>query len=70
MVNDLLENDIACRPLICGSINEHPFWYEKYGKQNLPISKKVHANGLYLPNNHQMTDDEIDRVIKITNKHL
>lgn len=70
LVCALEENNIACRPLICGSINEHPFWYEKYEKKDLPISKDVHENGLYLPNNHQMTEDEVDRVIEIVNKYL
>ena len=66
----LITNNIECRPLICGSINEHPFWYERYGKQNLPNSKLVHNYGLYLPNNHQMTDEEISKVIEVVNKHV
>jgi CheY-like chemotaxis protein len=64
------ENNIECRPLICGSINEHPFWYERYGKQELPISKRVHEYGLYLPNNHQMTIEEVDTVINIVNQYV
>lgn len=70
LVKSLTENGVECRPLICGSINEHPFWYERYGKQNLPNSKLVHEYGLYLPNNHQMTEDEVDTVIKIVNENL
>ena len=70
LVEKLTENNVECRPLICGSINEHPFWYERYGKQNLPISKKVHEYGLYLPNNHQMTVEEIDKVINIVNQYV
>jgi CDP-6-deoxy-D-xylo-4-hexulose-3-dehydrase len=70
LVEKLTENNIECRPLICGSINEHPFWYERYGKQDLPISKKVHEYGLYLPNNHQMTVEEIDKVINIVNQYV
>ncbi len=70
LVEKLTENNVECRPLICGSINEHPFWYERYGKQDLPISKKVHEYGLYLPNNHQMTVEEIDKVINIVNKYV
>ena len=70
LVEKLTENNIECRPLICGSINEHPFWYERYGKQDLPISKKVHEYGLYLPNNHQMTVEEVDKVINIVNKYV
>jgi CDP-6-deoxy-D-xylo-4-hexulose-3-dehydrase len=70
LTEELIKNNIECRPLICGSINEHPFWYERYGKQNLPNSKLVHEFGLYIPNNHQMTDDEISKVIKIVNNNL
>jgi len=66
----LLENDIECRPLICGSINEHPFWYERFGKSSLPNSKLVHEMGIYIPNNHQMTDEEISKVINIVNENL
>jgi CDP-6-deoxy-D-xylo-4-hexulose-3-dehydrase len=70
LVEKLTENNIECRPLICGSINEHPFWYERYGKQELPISKRVHEFGLYLPNNHQMTIEEVDKVINIVNQYV
>ena len=70
LTNSLIENNIECRPLICGSINEHPFWFERYGKQELPNSKMVHEYGIYLPNNHQMTDDEINKVIKIVNENI
>ena len=66
----LLKNDIECRPLICGSINEHPFWYERFGKSSLPNSKLVHEMGIYIPNNHQMTDEEISKVINIVNENL
>lgn len=68
--NSLILNDIECRPLICGSINEHPFWYERYGKSVLPNSKLVHDYGIYIPNNHQMSNDEIDKVITIVNENL
>ena len=70
LINELSKNNIECRPLICGSINEHPFWYERYGKQELNNSKIVHEYGLYIPNNHQMTDDEINKVIKIVNENI
>ena len=70
VVEELTKNNIECRPLICGSINEHPFWYERYGKQILNNSKLVHEYGLYLPNNHQMTDDELTKVIKIVNENI
>lgn len=70
VVSKLKENEIECRPLICGSINEHPFWYERYEKQDLPMAKKLHKYGLYIPNNHQLTDDEISKVIHVVNNAL
>jgi CDP-6-deoxy-D-xylo-4-hexulose-3-dehydrase len=70
LVEELTDNDIECRPLICGSINEHPFWYERYGHSDLPKSKKVHEYGIYLPNNHEMTEEELNKVIEIVNNNL
>ncbi len=70
LVEALTNNNIECRPLICGSINEHPFWYERYGKTNLPISKKIHEYGLYLPNNHEMTEEELNKIIEIVNNNI
>jgi CDP-6-deoxy-D-xylo-4-hexulose-3-dehydrase len=66
----LTDNDIECRPLICGSIGEHPFWYERYGKQNLPMAKKVHEYGLYIPNHPKLTRGEMDKIIKIVNENI
>lgn len=68
--DELIKNNIECRPLICGSINEHPFWFERYGKSDLPNSKLVHEFGLYIPNNHEMTDDELTTIIRVVNKNL
>lgn len=70
LTQELIKNNIECRPLICGSINEHPFWYERFGRKNLPNSKLVHEFGLYIPNNHQMTDEEISKVIEIVNQNI
>lgn len=63
----LFENGVENRPLICGSINEQPFWYEKYGKTYLPNSKVVHYNGMYLPNNPDMSLNEIRKITDIVN---
>lgn len=70
LVKALNDNDIECRPLICGSINEHPFWYERYGKNELPNSKILHEYGLYLPNNHQMNEYEINKIINVVNNNI
>jgi CDP-6-deoxy-D-xylo-4-hexulose-3-dehydrase len=70
LTQELIDNNIECRPLICGSINEHPFWYERYEKIELPIAKRIHEYGMYIPNNHLMTEEELNRVITIVNKHV
>jgi len=69
VVDKLMENNVECRPLICGSINEQPFWYEKFGKFDLPNAKIIHENGLYLPNNPDMKKSEIIFISKIINKY-
>jgi CDP-6-deoxy-D-xylo-4-hexulose-3-dehydrase len=70
LVKELSDNNIECRPLICGSMNEQPFWFEKYEKQYLPNAIKVHEKGLYLPNHQELTEDEIKRICEIINKIL
>ena len=70
MVKALNDNNIECRPLICGSIGEHPFWYERYGKPELPNAKKIHEYGVYIPNHPKMTKEELDKVIKIVNENV
>ncbi len=68
IVKDLLENGVECRPLICGSIGRQPFWIEKYGQCQLPIGDKVHFNGFYLPNNPDLTEDEIESICEIVKR--
>ncbi len=70
LIKTLIKNDIETRPLICGSINQQPFWYERYGKAKTPNADYLHEYGLYLPNNHQITKDEITFICDIVNEVL
>lgn len=71
LVKTLQDNEIETRPLICGSINQQPFWYEKYGKSDeVPNADYLHEYGLYLPNNHQITKEEIIFICEIVNNCL
>lgn len=70
LVLKLQKNNIECRPLICGSMNEQPFWNDLYGHQILENSKKVHVNGLYLPNHHELKENEIKFICEIVNEIL
>lgn len=67
LVELLNKNNIECRPLICGSMNEQPFWYERFGKKELPNAKKVHEKGLYIPNHQDLTENEIIFISEIIN---
>lgn len=70
LVKSLKQNNIETRPLICGSIGEQPFWKALYGEVKLPISSLVHKNGLYIPNNHELTLDEIQLMCDIVNEAI
>jgi len=67
IVEKLMKNKIETRPLICGSIGRQPFWIKKYGLTNLKNADLVHDYGLYLPNNHEITTDEVKFVCEIVN---
>lgn len=68
VVKNFSENDIETRPLICGSIGRQPFWAKEYGETKLAFADIVHNHGLYLPNNHQITEEEILRVCRMFNQ--
>jgi CDP-4-dehydro-6-deoxyglucose reductase, E1 len=64
MVKNLVDNNIECRPLICGSMGTQPFYTELYGQKELPNVSKIDACGIYVPNHPQLTDDEINLICK------
>ncbi|MEP1327355.1 DegT/DnrJ/EryC1/StrS family aminotransferase [Pseudophaeobacter sp.] len=61
----LKAQQIECRPLICGNIARHPFWVRKYGEQVLPTADLIHDFGIYLPNHHNLTANDIARVTTV-----
>jgi CDP-6-deoxy-D-xylo-4-hexulose-3-dehydrase len=69
IVKDLNNSNIECRPLVCGSIGRQPYWINLYGSINLEFADIVHNFGMYVPNNHQMKDEEIELISKIINKN-
>jgi CDP-6-deoxy-D-xylo-4-hexulose-3-dehydrase len=66
----LIEAKIECRPLVCGSISKQPFYYEQYGLKEFPFSDIVHDYGLYIPNNPDMTTNEIDYISDVVNSAI
>ena len=70
VVSELIENKIECRPLVCGSIGLQPYWKNIYGEQNFEFANIVHHNGLYLPNNQDITENDIEFICHIINKNI
>lgn len=65
IVKNLLKNEIECRPLICGSMGQQPFWIKQYGRISFPVADKVHYQGLYVPINQDLTTIEIDFICDV-----
>jgi CDP-6-deoxy-D-xylo-4-hexulose-3-dehydrase len=66
----LMENDVECRPLVCGSIGKQPFWKDIYGEQSLEFADKVDDFGLYLPNHPNLTEQDIKYVCDLVNEKI
>lgn len=67
VVNALKNNNIECRPLICGSMGKQPFYKKIKGECKLPNADYIHTNGLYVPNHQSLTEYEIDSICNIIN---
>ena len=66
----LTDAQVEHRPLIVGSISRQPFWIDRYGLQDLKNGEEVHKNGLYIPNNYDMLDSEIELICDVINKEI
>ena len=67
VAKSLKSQGIECRPLICGNIARHPFWVRVYGEQTLPQADIIHDYGIYLPNHHNLSTDDVTRVAECFN---
>lgn len=71
LVAHLSKNQIDCRPLIAGNLARHPFCEDyEFDLRKLPFADKIHKQGLYLPNNHEMTEEEVLYVCEKVNEVL
>ena len=61
---------IETRPLVCGSMGRQPFWIKEYGEVRLDFADKVHEYGLYVPNNHEMSEQEVQYVCDVLNRNI
>jgi CDP-6-deoxy-D-xylo-4-hexulose-3-dehydrase len=65
LVNDLGNNNIACRPLISGSMGTQPFYKRIYGEKILPNCSIVDERGVYVPNHPLLMQEDIQRICDI-----
>lgn len=67
IVDALKKADIETRPLVCGSIGRQPFFSAKYGERALKNCDIVDKLGLYVPNNPDLTTDELKLIVDTVN---
>ena len=67
IVERLLNNGIECRPLICGSMGQQPFYKKYYKEQTLNNCSFVDEFGFYIPNNPDLTEIELEYIVKVIN---
>jgi CDP-6-deoxy-D-xylo-4-hexulose-3-dehydrase len=70
IANELFNNGIEVRPLVCGSIGEQPFWIKNYGHLYLENASYFHNNGMYLPNHPKLKKSDIEFICEIVNKNI
>jgi CDP-4-dehydro-6-deoxyglucose reductase, E1 len=70
IVEKLKENNVEVRPLICGSMGTQPFYSKIYGKQELKNVSVIDNKGFYIPNNHNITNEEIIFMCDIINSEI
>jgi CDP-6-deoxy-D-xylo-4-hexulose-3-dehydrase len=69
IVENLQVSGVETRPLICGSLEKQPFWVKNFiQKDRLRNADIVHDHGFYLPNNTDITEEEIKLICSIVEK--
>jgi CDP-6-deoxy-D-xylo-4-hexulose-3-dehydrase len=69
IVDELKNNEVEVRPMICGSMGTQPFYVKKYGKLYLENVTEVDTFGFYVPNHPKLTKDEIKFICNIVNRY-
>jgi CDP-6-deoxy-D-xylo-4-hexulose-3-dehydrase len=67
LVETFNKEGVECRPLICGSIGQQPFWKKRYGECSLPMADRINKYGMYVPNHQSMTPEDVHKVSAIIN---
>lgn len=72
LVKELQDAGVEVRPLVCGSIGHQPFWKVfrdcHISPQSFVYADRVDKQGIYLPNNPDLTKEEICYISDIVNR--
>jgi len=67
IVRDLQDKDIEVRPLIAGNMANKPMW--KGSKAGLKNCELIEANGFYIPNHQDLTQEDMNLIINVINEY-
>jgi len=70
IIKDLEDNNIACRPLISGSMGTQPFYKKIYGELKLPNCSIIDERGMYVPNHPKLIKEDIELICKIIVRNI
>jgi CDP-6-deoxy-D-xylo-4-hexulose-3-dehydrase len=55
--------NVEIRPIVGGSMTKQPFF--KYNEHSCPNAEMIHENGFYIPNNPDLTNEEINTICNL-----
>lgn len=70
IVEELRNNQVECRPLICGSMGSQPMYTSRYGEKILKNANRLKNFGFYVPNHQNILSEDVDFICGIINKNL
>lgn len=70
IVENLTNEGIEVRPLVCGNLGNQPVWKENFERVSLPNAEQVDSYGMYLPNNHEMGEEEVNIISDVINSSI
>lgn len=66
----LKNNQVECRPLICGSMGTQPMYVSRYGKLILPNAEHLKNYGFYVPNHQNLSTSDVDFICDLIKGHI
>ena len=63
-----IKNNIEIRPIIAGNITRQPFY--NHTTNNLKYVNDIHSCGFYIPNNPDLTKEELEKICKVLRDEL